>query len=666
MSELGLKIKNGFGPVRANLSGSVSFLLVGCLLAAVLTASSCSELEKPEPEPYYAETAPPPKQEFRWSNGKMPGSFDPARAAAPPETDIVRAVFEGLTDTDPKTLEAIPAVAVRWSASTDNKTWTFELRRDARWSNNDPVTAEDFVRSWKRLAEMGDEVSHKKLLNNIVGLRVEEKSEPVRKSEISEKDLIFKKSESPKLPLTENTPVEKKIKDPKKPDSGPPPLVKKGDSASPEPAGSPEKKKTGAEKKELAEKIGVEAIGRYRLKVKLIKPDAEFPALVAHPIFRPVHEQTEFVKDKLDADVITNGAFRIASVGTDGVTLDRAENYWNRERVKLERVRFVPQESAEKALEDYRAGRVDAVTNADFEPLALKLLEPYEDFRRTVHSALNFYEFNRTKAPYHDRRVREALAISIERERLTDGDMDGASKPALGFLPYAEKRRARLSQDNEKARALLTAAGFPDGKNFPTVRLFINRNNVQQKIARSVARMWKQNLNIETEIVVKENEELEEIKKSGEFDVIRRGVVLPTSDETANMLAIFSGDNKKIKEEQTKTAQADKKTADSASDLSQAKTQSNAAGSAAAKTPAKNATSATTPATGEPDETEQIILTEEEAILELPAIPLYFPTSYSLVKPYVEGFDINTLDAPSLKDVRINNFWQPKKTGGES
>jgi len=53
--------------------------------------SACSELEKPKPEPFYAETTPPPKQEFRWSNGKMPKSFDPALASAPPETDVVRA-----------------------------------------------------------------------------------------------------------------------------------------------------------------------------------------------------------------------------------------------------------------------------------------------------------------------------------------------------------------------------------------------------------------------------------------------------------------------------------------------------------------------------------------------------------------------------------------------
>ena len=145
------------------------------ILLLLLFPVACSELEKTEPQPFYAETAPPPKKEFRWSNGKMPKSFDPALASAPPETDVVRAIYEGLTDTNPKTLETIPAIAVNWASSEDNKIWTFKLRRDAKWSNGEQVTAEDFVRSWKRLKEMGDKVSHYKLLNNIVGMQIAEK-----------------------------------------------------------------------------------------------------------------------------------------------------------------------------------------------------------------------------------------------------------------------------------------------------------------------------------------------------------------------------------------------------------------------------------------------------------------------------------------------------------
>ena len=71
---------------------------------------------------------------------------------------------------------------------------------------------------------------------------------------------------------------------------------------------------------------------------------------------------------------------------------------------------------------------------ADFEPLALKLLAPYGDFRRTKYGALNMYEFNMERPPFNDRRVREALAISIERER-SDRRRNGGFEPAGLELP---------------------------------------------------------------------------------------------------------------------------------------------------------------------------------------------------------------------------------------
>ena len=629
----------------------VSASLRLCGLLSLVFITSCSELEKPKPEPFYAETTPPPKQEFRWSNGKTPKSFDPALASAPPETDIVRAIYEGLTDTDPKTLKPVPATAERWESSEDFKTWTFHLRKNAKWSNGEAVTAADFVRSWKRLAEMGEMVSHHKLLKNVVGMRSPE-TEAISIEE-REIDLISRQSD--------NSNIQQFSSQPNSNSSAAP--------VNPGVSGVQQKPEAKAKKK-VETKFGIEAIDAHTIKVSLIKPDKEFPALAAHPIFLPVYGDGKYFEaGKLNADIVTNGAFRVFSVGQDGVTLDRAEHYWNRENVGLQRVRFVPQESAEKALEAYRAGEVDAVTNADFQPLALKLLTPFDDFQRTTHSAVNFYEFNRKKPPFDDRRVREALAISIERERLTEDEMEGATAPALSFMPFNEEG-VKLTQDAEKAKNILAEAGFPNGENFPVIKLVVNRNNVQQRIARLVAKMWKENLNIETEIIVKDAAEIETAKKTGDFDIIRRGVVIPTSDETANMLAIFSPK----KEVKTATDKKDKKDAPAPENKTSEKSPNEK--SVEEKQNAGEIQIQTfetlTAETGEMiliehlDETSEAILTEAQALSELPAIPLYFPTSYSLVKPYVLGFDINTLDAPSLKDVRINNNWQPIKTERES
>jgi oligopeptide transport system substrate-binding protein len=630
------------------------------IISSVLFFGACNQLEKPKPQPYYSQTAPPPKQEFRWSNGKMPKSFDPALAAAPPETDIIRAVFDGLTDTDAKTLQTIPAVAKEWKSSDDNKTWTFSLRRDAKWSNGETVKAQDFVRSWKRLAEMGEKTAHHELLSNIVGTR------------ISVKEIVPEK-DAEKLDVLANTQTAESLQVfPKQSDSNSVAVLKGSETKTPE-----VEKNTGSlaktEQKPKTEnkteiKFGAEAVDNFTLEVSLIKPDKDFPSLVAHPIFRPVYgDGKQFETGKLNADIVTNGAFRIFSVGQDGITLDRAEHYWNRKAIEIERVRFVPTENAEKALEAYRAGEIDAVTNADFEPLALKLLTPYDDFRRTTHSALNFYEFNLNRKPFDDSRVREALAIAIERERLTEDDMDGASLPALSFLPFDKAGSTRFAQDTNRAKNLLAEAGFPDGRDFPVIRLLVNRNNIQQRIAKSVAKMWKQSLNIDTEIIVKDSADLEISMQANDFDVLRRGVVLATTNETMNMSMIFASREKVINENNVAEMIDGEE-----NQTNLILENSNSFGIA----PEQSNQSETLPDTKLADENavlensekpgkSELVLTEAEALKQFQAIPLYFPTSYSLVKSYVQGFEINTLDAPSLKDVKINSDYKPKTAKGE-
>lgn len=585
-----------------------SLFLLFCFFAG------CAELEKPKTEPFYSKTTPTGKKEFRWSNGKTPKSFDPALAAASPETDIIRAVFEGLTDTNPQNLEAIPAIALRWESSEDFKTWTFYLRKDAKWSNGKPVTAKDFENSWKRLAEMGTTISHNKLLLNIVGIeRAKEIALPL---ETPQTDIIANLS-------NQNTQT----------------LLRQTNSNINTNTATNSTVKPTEQKKIEKPKLGFEATDNYTLKVSLINADKNFPALVAHPIFRPIYgDGKDFENGKLNASIVTNGAFRIASIGQDGITLDRSETFWNRENIELERVRFVPTENAETALQSYRKGDVDAVTNVDFAPLALKLLEPYDDFHRTIHSALNFYEFNLEKAPFNDRRVREALAIAIERTRLTEGTTEGATKPALNFLPFSDGKD-KLTEDIKQAKQLLEEAGFPNGENFPEIKLVVNRNDIQQRIAKSIKQMWEQNLNLKTSIIVKENNEIDAIVKTGDFDILRRGEVFPTSDETANLLAIFPPKN----EAETVVEEvAEVGTTNENSQIGNIAPEDN-----------KNLQLL------QFTETEQVILTEEQAIKELPAIPLYFPTTYSLVKPYIKGFEMNIIDAPSLKNVKIDNDWQP-------
>lgn len=85
------------------------------------------------------------------NNGSEVATLDPQKAEGVPESNVMRNLLEGLVETD-NNGQLVPGVAKQWQ-SEEGRIWTFTLREDARWSNGQPVTAQDFVYSWQRLAD---------------------------------------------------------------------------------------------------------------------------------------------------------------------------------------------------------------------------------------------------------------------------------------------------------------------------------------------------------------------------------------------------------------------------------------------------------------------------------------------------------------------------------
>ena len=86
---------------------------------------------------------------LRSNNSSEPGSLDPALATGTHESWVLENVFEGLMTFDEKG-ELVNGMAKDYKISDDGLTYTFTIRDDAKWSNGDPVTAEDFEFTWKR------------------------------------------------------------------------------------------------------------------------------------------------------------------------------------------------------------------------------------------------------------------------------------------------------------------------------------------------------------------------------------------------------------------------------------------------------------------------------------------------------------------------------------
>ena len=120
------------------------------VLAALLAAAALAGCAKPGPAPGVATP-----QILRISQRNEPADLDPALASLPDELFIIRALSEGLVAPSPNLAPPQPAAAESWEISPDQRVYTFHLRHGARWSNGEPVTAADFVDSYRRVLRPG-------------------------------------------------------------------------------------------------------------------------------------------------------------------------------------------------------------------------------------------------------------------------------------------------------------------------------------------------------------------------------------------------------------------------------------------------------------------------------------------------------------------------------
>ena len=148
-------------------------------------------------------------------NGTEPQGLDPHIVTGVTEHKIIIALFEGLTMQNPKGEGIIPAAAESWTISSNGKELLFKIRDDAVWSNGDPLTADDFVYSWKRIltpalgskypdmlyAVKNAEDYNKGLINNFNQVGVEALDEKILKTPAKKEMLLPTKALAKKIAL---------------------------------------------------------------------------------------------------------------------------------------------------------------------------------------------------------------------------------------------------------------------------------------------------------------------------------------------------------------------------------------------------------------------------------------------------------------------------------
>lgn len=99
---------------------------------------------------YFGHTEAPAENVLKYVSGSEPESLDPHLPTGQPEARVLMAIYDGLVEYHPKTMDPIPSLAESWEVSPDGTEYTFRLRRSGKFSNGDPITARDFVYSMRR------------------------------------------------------------------------------------------------------------------------------------------------------------------------------------------------------------------------------------------------------------------------------------------------------------------------------------------------------------------------------------------------------------------------------------------------------------------------------------------------------------------------------------
>lgn len=375
----------------------------------------------------------------RYNHGQEPETIDPIQNTSTDGGTIASAVFEGLTALDAND-EPIPGVAETWDVSPDKMTYTFHLRKDAKWSDGQAVTAKDFVYSWQRALD------------------------PNTKAEYAYQ--LF--------------------------------YIKNGEEFN-----------SGTAK---AEDLGVKALDDYTLEVALNAPTPYFLSLTSFPTLMPVRQDIiEKNGDKWARKAETyigNGPFKAVEwVSKDHLKLVKNENYWDKDRIKIDGVMitFIGEEST--MLSSYEAGELDVIDSIPLTEVE-RLKKESKELHIIPQAGTYYYAFNTQKAPFDNVKVRKAFALAIDRQTIVD-KVRKTGTPATAFVPAgvpdatADKDFRTVGgaffpvkADAAQAKQLLAEAGYPGGKGFPEVTLIYNSTEEHKILAEAILEMWKQNLGI--------------------------------------------------------------------------------------------------------------------------------------------------------------------------
>ncbi|MEN9663634.1 MAG: hypothetical protein RL324_2583 [Verrucomicrobiota bacterium] len=401
------------------------------LAAAVIALAGCAKRETPVEAGLRTRT-------LYLGNSQEPGDLDPQIITAYTENTIVLALFEGLTAVDETTGKSVPATAESWKVSDDGLTYTFNLRPSARWSNGDPLTAADFVWSFRRVLSPALASEYSYMLWPIRNGRAFTEGKLTDFAQVGvrapDEHTLVVTLEAPcpwLLALTAN------------------------------PSWFPVHRAT-LEKFGAADKKGT----------RWTRPE----------------------------NMVSNGPFVLKEWTPDSRIVTEANpRYWDAARNRLAGVVFSPIASGATEEKSFRAGQLHITYGLAPDKIVAYRAESPQLLRADPFLETFFLSFNTAKPPLDNAKLRQALSLAIDRTALARDVLHGSVAAAAEFTPpdtAGYTATPALKTDFAAARQLLTEAGYPGGRGLPPLELQVKADDLHKIAAETIQQMWQRELGV--------------------------------------------------------------------------------------------------------------------------------------------------------------------------
>lgn len=283
--------------------------------------------------------------------------------------------------------------------------------------------------------------------------------------------------------------------------------------------------------------LGVKALDDKTLQITLSDTVPYFPDMMIHTSVKPVHQKTveEFGDKWTDpTNIVVNGPYKVSKWQiNDEIVLTRNPEYYADANTTLDTITMLPIPSSVTDVARYQAGEVDVTYNEIPTEQFTSLKEQHGDeLKISPLLCTYYYEFNTVKPPFDDVKVRQALALALDRDTIVDKVMSQGQTAAYQLTPPATNGDVKntpewstWSQEKRiaEAKKLLNEAGYNES-NPLTFELLYNTNDNHKKVAVAAASLWKQALGfVDVTLTNKEWKTYLDTRRNGNYQIARAG-----------------------------------------------------------------------------------------------------------------------------------------------